>query len=228
MHYVSRRSALALLASVPLTGLVAGCATSRSELRIDLPSKGPTLAAGAPVIIIRAITDERVFEDAPKSANIPSLGIAEAGTGKAPDTKAQDAVKARAIGRKRNGYGKALGDVLLDGGQTVAGVMRDSLAAAFADAGYAVKPDPAPGAITVDVRIRQMWAWTDPTFTVINTHMDMDIELVFSGRGGKHVITVRATEGRAVVGDDGWRDIIQKGLADFRKQATDKAKALPR
>jgi hypothetical protein len=227
MHYVSRRSALALLASVPLTGLVAGCATSRSELRIDLPSKGPTLAAGAPVIIIRAITDERVFEDAPKSANIPSLGIAEAGTGKAPDTKAQDAVKARAIGRKRNGYGKGLGDVLLDGGQTVTGVMRDSLTAAFADAGYAVKTDPAPGAITVDVRIRQMWAWVQPGLT-ITTHMDMDIELAFSGRGGKQLITVRATESRVVVGDDGWREIIQKGLADFRKQATDKAKALSR
>jgi hypothetical protein len=219
MHAVSRRSVLLALAAVSLTG----CAISRSELRIDSPPKTQALAASAPVIVIRTITDGRVFEIEPKSANIPSLGSDEAGKG-----ATNDAVKARAIGRKRNGYGKALGDVLLDGGQTVAGVTRDSLAAAFADAGYAVKPDPAPGAITVDVRIRQMWAWTDPTFTVINTHMDMDIELVFSGRGGKHVITVRATEGRAVVGDDGWRDIIQKGLADFRKQATDKAKALPR
>ncbi len=219
MHLVSRRSVLQALTAVSLTG----CATSRSELLIDQPSKAPALAANAPVIVIRAITDARVFENEPKSPNIPSLGGGEAGKG-----GSTDAVKARAIGRKRNSYGTGLGDVLLDGGQTVVGVMRDSLTAAFAGAGYAVKPDSTAGAITVDVHIRQMWAWVEPGFTEITTHMDMDIELVFSGRGGKQVITVRAAEGRAAVGDDAWRDIIQKGLADFRKQATDKAKALPR
>jgi hypothetical protein len=40
-------------------------------------------------------------------------------------------VKARAIGRKRNTYGKALGDMVLEGGQTVEGVVREYLVIAL-------------------------------------------------------------------------------------------------
>jgi class 3 adenylate cyclase len=201
---------------------LAGCAVSRSELAIQAP-KTPALKPGAPVIFIRAITDARVFEEQPKNPNIPSLG----GDGAA---KATAEVKARAVARKRNSYGQALGDVLLDNGQTVAGIVRDNLTAAFGDAGYAVQAGTAApaGAIVVDVTVRKFWAWVQPGFTEITQQIDIDAGLVFSGKGGKQDVSAHASEGRVAVGDDAWRDIIEKGLVEFRKKSAAAAKALPR
>jgi uncharacterized lipoprotein YajG len=211
----------AVLAAAVLA--LAGCAASRSELKIEAPKATAVVKPGAPVMLIRTITDSRVFEENPKNPDTPSLG----GEGAAKETAA---VKARAVGRKRNSYGKGLGDVLLDNDQTVVGVVRDNLTAAFGEAGYAVRPGgtAAAGAVTVDVNIRKLWAWVQPGFTEVTFHMDIDADLVFSGKGGKQVISVRATEGRLAGGDDAWREIIQKGFLEFRKQSTVTAKALPR
>jgi hypothetical protein len=208
----------AMLAGAVLA--LAGCAVGRSELAIQAP-KAPVLKPGAPVILIRSITDARVFEDQPKNPNVPSLDST---------AKATAEVKARAVARKRNTYGHALGDVLLDNGQTVGGIIRDNLAAAFGEAGYAVQVGTAApaGALVVDVTVRKFWAWIEPGFTQITQQIDIDAGLVFSGKGGKQDVAAHATEARAAVGDDAWRDIIQKGLIDFRKKAAATAKALPR
>lgn len=72
----------------------------------------------------RAITfasilqDNRTFTIKPPSADMASLD---------PDEDPGDASKARAIGRKRNGYGKALGDVVLPEGKTVSGLVESAL-----------------------------------------------------------------------------------------------------
>jgi uncharacterized lipoprotein YajG len=210
----------AVLAAAALA--LAGCAVNRSELAIQAP-KALALKPGAPVIFIRTVTDARLFEEQPKTPGTPSLG----GEGAA---KASAEVKSRAVARKRNGYGTLLGDVLLDNGQTVAGVVRDNLAAAFAEAGYAVQGGAAApaGAATVDVTVRQFWAWSEPGFTEITMNTTIDADLVFSGKGGKQNVSARTSEGRLAAGDDAWRDVIQKGLAEFRKKAAATAKTLPR
>jgi hypothetical protein len=199
-----------------------GCAVNRSELAIQAP-KALALKPGAPVIFIRSVNDVRVFEEQPKIPSSPSLG----GEGAA---KASAEVKARAVARKRNGYGTLLGDVVLDNGQTVAGVVRDNLTAAFGEAGYTVQAGAtAPaGATTVDVTVRQFWAWSEPGFTEITMNMAIDANLVFSGKGGTQTVSARTSEGRLAAGDDAWRDIIQKGLVELRKKAAATAKALPR
>ncbi len=51
------------------------------------------------------VEDDRKFQDKPASADIPSL--------KGEQSNATVEEKARAVARKRNGYGKALGDILL-------------------------------------------------------------------------------------------------------------------
>ncbi|WP_336605487.1 hypothetical protein [Stutzerimonas stutzeri] len=53
--------------------------------------------------------DERTFESKPRSAGIPSLK-----GGEINDTS----ITERAFARKRNGFGKALGDVVLPSGRT--------------------------------------------------------------------------------------------------------------
>ena len=131
-----------------------GCATSRSELKLSAPT--PVAAAG-PVkgaVFIRTVSDQRAFQQAPSDPSIPSLGFEGA-------TQASADLKARAIGRKRNTYGKALGDVLLENGQTVTDVVRENLAAAFTEAGYKVETDPLAASLplVIDVDVKQFWAW---------------------------------------------------------------------
>lgn len=85
-----------------------GCATSRGL--IQLPAKPPVATANSQqssqhTAVIVLVEDDRIFEEAPKTPDIPSLkgGLAQA---------TQDE-KACAVARKRNGYGQALGDILL-------------------------------------------------------------------------------------------------------------------
>ena len=124
----------ARLLAVCLCVSLAGCATSRSEIKLQSPvvSASSSVAGNGHIVVIKSVTDERVFEQAPSDPSTPSLGF-----GGSDGATAQ--VKSRAIGRKRNGFGKALGDVLLDQGQTVQEVVRKNLAAALEQSGYKVE-----------------------------------------------------------------------------------------
>ncbi|MCP3927681.1 MAG: flagellar biosynthesis protein, partial [Bacteroidetes bacterium] len=90
--------------------LGSGCATNRGilDVKVDIPqnpSEGKTIA------IVR-VTDIRQFEVAPLSPSVPSLR---------GDDIENHAITVRAIARKRNGYGKAIGDIVLPEGRTVEG-----------------------------------------------------------------------------------------------------------
>ena len=75
-----------------------GCAATRSEVKLASPVAAPasTGPATGKVVVIRSVTDARVFEQAPRDPSVPSLGGEGAGNASA-DTKA------RAIGRKFEG-----------------------------------------------------------------------------------------------------------------------------
>src|SRR5262245_10713686 len=98
-----RRAARFLgLASIVVSFILAGCATTRSE--VSIPSPVRPAAAATPthgIAVIRSVKDERVFEQAPSEPSTPSLGFEGS-------EKATADVKARAIGRKRNAFGKAM------------------------------------------------------------------------------------------------------------------------
>ncbi|WP_157719145.1 hypothetical protein [Halopseudomonas salegens] len=82
-------------------------------------------------VYIASVVDNRVFEEAPRDPPVPSLGFEGA-------SAATDAIKARAIGRKRDSYGKALGDILLPEGQSVEQLIRLHATTAFNDTGWQV------------------------------------------------------------------------------------------
>jgi hypothetical protein len=100
------RCAIALLC---VGTILAGCATSRSEIRLSSPAPAATPQATTTdrAVVIRSVHDERVFEQAPDDPSTPSLGFEGA-------SQASDDLKARAVGRKRNSFGKAMGDILLE------------------------------------------------------------------------------------------------------------------
>jgi len=203
---------------------LAGCATSRSEIKLGSPET-PASAAVSPsrVAVIRSIRDERVFEQAPRDPSTPSLGFGGA------DNATAD-LRARAIGRKRNTFGKALGDVLLEDNQTVEGVIRDNLAAALRQAGFQVEAGSAAGAaaLVIDVRIKQFWSWFQPGFWAIKLHANIVTDLDVSGSAAPTIIQVHAEDSRQLATEGAWMEIVDKALDDYRTQVAGKAAAFPR
>ncbi len=213
--------ALALLTGATVLG---GCATSRSEIKIASPAATPVAppSASARSVVIRSVKDERVFEQAPRQASNPSLGADGA-------TTARDEIKARAIGRKRNTFGQALGDVLLDKGQTVTGLVRENLSAAFQQAGFRVLADGAgaPAALLVEVRIKQFWAWLQPGFWALTLNTNIETELDLSGAAGPIKLSVHAEDSRQIATDSAWLEIVEKALVAYRAQAAARVGTAP-
>jgi hypothetical protein len=196
--------------------MLAGCATSRSEIKLDSPAiVAPTTTAttAQPVVVIGKITDERVFEHDPRDPSTPSLGFG------GPDKATAD-VKARAVARKRNGYGLALGDVLLQQGKTVEDVVRENLAAAFQQAGYQVRgeSDAGPSPLVVDVHIKQFWAWFTPGAFVVTLSDNIATDLVFNGVGAPVVVSAHVEKHYAIATDKDWIQIVDNGLDAYRAE----------
>lgn len=207
-----------------VSALLGGCATSRSELKIAAPdATSSTPVTKQRAVVIRSVRDERQFAEKPADPSVPSLGSGGV-------TAASDAVKARAIGRKRNGFGMALGDVLLDDGQTVTGLVRDNLSSAFRQAGYRVAPDAASAGaspLLVDVRIRKFWAWFTPGMMTITLAAHIETDVVISDAGTTTMVSVKATDDRMAATEGAWAEIVQKALAAYRAEAAKKVAVAP-
>jgi uncharacterized lipoprotein YajG len=205
-----------VVVSIALLAL-GGCATSRSELKFSSPTpmaavaKNPSKGA----VFIRSINDRRTFEQAPSDPSTPSLGFEGA-------TQAADTLKARAIGRKRNGFGKALGDVLLEDGQSVTAMVRDHLVVAFTEAGYKVENDAMAASLplVLDVDVKQFWAWFEPGFWAITLNANIVTDIKVAGQMKPKTITVHTEDKRQAATEGAWMQIVEQGLKDFRAQVT--------
>lgn len=199
--------------------LLAGCATNRSEIKLNSPSVAVSNAAivSGRTAVIRLVKDERVFEQAPSDPSTPSLGFEGA-------AQASADVKSRAIGRKRNGFGKAMGDILLQDGQTVDGVVRENLAAALNQSGYKVVSDAEIDSTTlvVNVHVNKFWTWLQPGFWAITLHAIIDTDLVQPGGAPTLGINVHATQTGQMATDGTWMEILNKALDEYRAQVVEK------
>ena len=93
---------------------LSACAVDRSTVSVDAPENISNPSNGVEVKLA-SVTDGRVYEFQPATPDIPSLS---------EDEIVNADIKARAFARKRNSYGKALGDVILPEDQTVAEIMK--------------------------------------------------------------------------------------------------------
>ncbi len=209
LHWV-----LAALAVLPAM-LATGCATSRGVMALDVPQVRGGVAGTE--VVLRQVTDRRVFEDRPRKPSIPSLGYG----GRVE--RIPDEIKARAIARKRNSYGKAMGDILLPEGQTVEGVTRDLLKSAMAEAGLSVvdEASASPNAWIVDADIERFWAWFTPGAWVVSVDAWMGVNLR-AVRGG--VERPLAIEGQGQVkgmsaSGKSWKVVYRRAFDDFLQNA---------
>ncbi|WP_111894866.1 flagellar biosynthesis protein [Acinetobacter sp. MB5] len=164
----------ALLCSITLTG----CATSRGLIQLPSPATETTMSSSPishKVAVIAVVEDRRVFEDKPKSPDIPSLkgGLAQATADE----------KARAVARKRNTYGMALGDILLEQG-TVTDLVKARVEHALSQAGYQIvsntQSNQARADMVLTVRINKFWSWFQPGFSSVKIHSEIESDLINS------------------------------------------------
>jgi len=213
-----------MVALLFIGAILGGCATSRSEIRLPsaAAATAPQTTTTGRTVVIRSVKDERVFEQAPSVPSIPSLGFEGA-------LKASDDVKARAVGRKRGGFGKALGDVLLENGQTVVGLVRENLTTVFQQAGYRVANESAidPTVLVVDVHVKQFWAWFQPGFWAIKLHAHIETDLDVSGAHSPTTVSVHVEDSRQMATEGAWLQIVETALIAYRTEAASRLSKPP-
>jgi len=185
-----------------------GCATKRGEVALQVPSSSMKTAATGKEVLIRTVADLRRFEATPGEPNTPSLD---------PQEAQNDAIRARAIARKRNGYGKALGDILLKEGQTVASVVGDAVAEAFVQRGYTVVATPRPSTTIVDVDVAQFWSWMTPGFWAItlSTEISTPIRIQKPDGSSSETVYVKATGNYQTAAGGNWVEVMQQALGQY-------------
>lgn len=191
-------------AALAMAAFGSGCATNRGimDVQLDVPLDP---ASGQAVKIVR-VTDLRKFELAPRAPSVPSLKGGEID---------DPAITSRAIARKRNGYGKALGDILLPEGRTVEDLVRESLTKALREAGYrVVAAEGTAKAIPIEADIEQFWSWFTPGFWALSLEFEAKVQIkgnLPSYKDGSLVRGYVLLHSQAAT-TAAWQNTIQKGL----------------
>ncbi len=195
-----------------ITALMSGCATNRGI--IDLQVSTLENPQGGALVKISRVTDLRIFELRPSSASIPSLKNGEI------DNKA---ITARAIARKRNGFGKAMGDIMLPEGRTVEMLAREALTRSFREEGFQVLEPGDTGyenAIPIEADIYQFWSWITPGFWAMKLDFEALIRIkgdIGAFKNGQEVKTSTRLHTQAA-GTRAWTNILNKGVDDLVEQ----------
>ena len=127
------------------------------------------------------------------------------------------AITSRAIARKRSGYGKAMGDILLPEGDTVEQLVGTALTRGLRGAGYRVLLQGQEGyeqAAPLEADIRRFWTWISPGLWAF--HLEFEAQVQVTGpvepfvrreeyRGYVRLATQAATT-------HAWLNTVNKGL----------------
>ena len=206
--------------SLALGLALAACAAGRSVVDVQAPASHA--AHGAGFARIGEIRDMRQFDPAPRDPSTPSLS--DAGEISNPS------ITARAIARKRNGYGRAMGDVVLPEGNTVAGLVRAAATKALQDAGYTVVDDKSPNyavALPLAIDIEQFWAWFTPGAFLVTIEFNGRIVMKGDALVGRDLGPVRAsaTYDSGAIFESDWTKIVEQGLDDLSGRMKERIKA---
>lgn len=198
--------------------LGSGCATSRGAIALDIPVESSPVAVQNKSIAIRSVKDQRVFENDPRDPAIPSLGFGGIDQVSLEERK-------RAIARKRNSYGKALGDVFLENGNTVELLVSDMLKSVLRELGYTIvdRNQVRSDTLVMDVTIEKFWAWFTPGFWAITLRSDIattiNVGQASSGMRQQKKITIHEENSGQAATTGAWKAIFLKALASYKENA---------
>ncbi len=211
-------SLLAFLLSAALLG---GCATSRSVLDIPSPvDKSRAESAADKEVLVVAVNDKRIFQENPSSPEIASLS---------PYEDQSEKTRSRAVGRKRNSFGKALGDILLKEEQSVETLTAESIQQAFAEKGYRVLKDKTQATTKtwrVNADVEKFWSWMNPGFAAItlSTEISTTIDIQSPEEKSTQTVSVKASDYFQTGMEGNWVEVINKALRLYIDQLKTKLK----
>jgi hypothetical protein len=189
---------------------VSGCATSRSVVAVD-QGLGIANPQQGEAIRITKVSDERKFTPSPPQADMPSLSESDIGN---------PAITSRAIGRKRGGFGKALGDVLLPPGQTVSSLMREATTTGFRKAGFRVLSENDAGyyqAIPIEVTVREFWSWFSPGFASVKVtnRCELSLQSPLPAIGNGAIVHGAAVVSGGAIFESDWQKVVAMGVRNL-------------
>ena len=199
------------LLALSCAALLAGCATSRSYMKLEVSNSSATVTSTTgKSVVIDDVRDERKFEESPSDPSIPSIK-------KGDNYKLDAEQRKRAIARKRNTWGKAIGDILLEDGQTVETLTRDLVADGFSKHGYQIlaKGAAAPAnALHVSVVIDEFWAWFTPGMWTVDMEGKIHT-LVRTSTGVQLDVHAYGKNSGASGKEDNWREAFDRTFKDY-------------
>jgi uncharacterized lipoprotein YajG len=172
----------ALLPILLLPVLLSGCVTGRKQIKLYPPETAISIPTKTAVVYINKITDHRVFQDETSSPSEPSS--------KQSADSLTKAIKDTLVGRQRNGYGMAMGDVAVSN-TTVPGLTKDLLTKGFQSVGYTVTEDKGAATILVDCDIQQFWSWIDMGFWQVAIESNIKVDLKLRAKTNTKVIAFK-------------------------------------
>ncbi len=188
--------------------MLSGCVTGTRNIDLAVPEYANEQTASGSLRIV-SVEDSRAFEQSPRDPSTPSVkGDLESKTPAELQTL---------IGRQRNGYGGAMGDVALPEGQTVPGKLRELLAQGLEGRGYTI----VEGGEDLDliVEITRFWAWFSPGVFSVSFESVIETVLTFRRAAEETSFTVAGyglNKGQ-VASDANWALAYERAYLDYLK-----------
>jgi len=190
-------------------GLSSGCVTGRRSFDVAVPPAESYIKNSAKgAIAIGAIADLRHFENKPGDPSTPSIN------GDVNDLSAE--ARSRFIGRQRNTYGHAMGDITFPEGQTVQTKVADLLREGLRRRGYEIAGSAAPES-TVTAEIQQFWSWATPGFFAMSFEAQITCKVTVTSGGKQATFVVKGyglNHGQ-IAKDGNWRETYDAAFQDF-------------
>lgn len=199
-----------LILALLLVFLETGCVTGRRVVPLAIPSSEGAAAADKGAIFLASPVDNRTFQNKPPQPSIPSVD--------GDVNKLTPEQKASFIGRQRNTFGKALGDVVLPPEQTVPERAKLLVAAALKKRGYTIRDDPnTPN--SASVIIDQFWGWYSPGMWYLSyeARIICAIKLKKGDKTSTFTVEGYGENHGQVASDPNWQLTYKRAFEDFLK-----------
>jgi hypothetical protein len=200
------------IAALATACLLSGCVAGRRSFDVGLEdgTLAPAQAATRGTLRFGEVTDARHFENKPPDPSTPSVH---------GDVNALSAgERSRFIGRQRNAYGHAMGDVVLPDGKTVQTKIVEIMSEGLRRRGYAIA-DSGPSGGTVTVEVQDFWSWMTPGFIALSFEARIGCKVTIEANGKTATFQVRgyALNHGQIAKDKNWQEAYEEAFADFLK-----------
>ncbi len=199
-------------AALGVACFLSGCVAGRRSFDVGLEpgSLAPADAAPRGALAFVSVTDARHFENRPGDPSTPSIH------GDVDAISADE--RSRFIGRQRNSFGHAMGDIVLPDGRTVQTKIVEIMTEGLKQRGYTVVAG-GPGAGTVVVEVQDFWSWTTPGFWALSfeARIGCKVSMEYGGRKATFQVRGYALNHGQIAKDKNWQEAYEEAFADFLK-----------